>query len=159
MLEYEDFTVGREFVSRSHAVSAKEITDFAHLWDPQGIHVDPQFAAASSFGGLVASGVHSWAIVQRLAVDTVLNQANTLCSPGYESVRFLRPVVPESELHGRFTVIEAARSANNPALAKVKLRYELVHSDGQLMLDGVVWVLFKRTCIGAGREAQLTGEG
>ena len=40
-----------------------EILDFARRWDPQWFHTDPQAAKSSIYGGLIASGIHTLAIM------------------------------------------------------------------------------------------------
>ena len=45
------------------------IVDFAGHWDPQPFHTDAAAAAASVFGGLVASSAHLFAICTRLFFD------------------------------------------------------------------------------------------
>ena len=41
----EDLVVGEERLSKSVRVSAKEIIEFASLFDPQPFHIDPEEAA------------------------------------------------------------------------------------------------------------------
>ena len=50
------------------SMSHEEIVDFASRWDPQPFHVDDEWARDGVFGEVIASGVHSFAIFQRLAV-------------------------------------------------------------------------------------------
>jgi acyl dehydratase len=47
-------------------VSEAELIDFASRFDPQDFHVDPARAAQSPFGGLIASGWHTSALMMRL---------------------------------------------------------------------------------------------
>ena len=64
----EDLVVGSVYDLGSYEVSLAEILDFARRWDPQVFHVDQAAAAAGFFGGVIASGVHTVAIYQRLSV-------------------------------------------------------------------------------------------
>jgi hypothetical protein len=64
----EDLTAGMHFPSGAYTVSAKEIAEFARQWNPLPMHTDPEAAEAGFFGALIASGVHTFAIWQRLAV-------------------------------------------------------------------------------------------
>ena len=61
-LSYEDFEPGQVFELGSRTVSADEIVAFAREWDPQPFHVDPEAAADSVFGGLIASGGQTVAV-------------------------------------------------------------------------------------------------
>ena len=53
---FDDFSVGEPFEFGAQPVSAEEIIDFARRYDPQPFHLDSVAAAATHFGGLVASG-------------------------------------------------------------------------------------------------------
>lgn len=39
-------------------MTEEEIRTFARRYDPQYLHIDPELAQASRFGGLIASGLH-----------------------------------------------------------------------------------------------------
>ncbi len=58
---FEDYRVGDEFLGDPVYFSEKEIVDFARRYDPQPFHIDPAAASTSPFGGLIASGIHSFA--------------------------------------------------------------------------------------------------
>jgi acyl dehydratase len=55
----EDFAVGQRHVSASFLFTEQEIVDFARKYDPQYFHLDPERAAKSHFGGLVAAVTRS----------------------------------------------------------------------------------------------------
>ena len=63
---YEDFKVGDRFMSGGMTITEAAIIDFARQWDPQPFHTDPAFAAKWTFGGLIASGLHTMAATLRL---------------------------------------------------------------------------------------------
>ncbi|MDH4174634.1 MAG: MaoC/PaaZ C-terminal domain-containing protein, partial [Betaproteobacteria bacterium] len=65
-LYWEDFKVGETVEMGRHTFTEEEIIAFARQFDPQPFHVDPQAAARSAFGGLIASGWHTCAICMRL---------------------------------------------------------------------------------------------
>jgi len=67
LLPAEDMPVGVELDCGSYAVTEEEIVEFASHWDPQYFHIDRDAAEHSDFGGLIASGLHTAAIFQRLA--------------------------------------------------------------------------------------------
>ena len=61
--------LGRRMVTRD------EIVAFAREWDPQPFHLDEAAAAASIYGGLIASGWHTVCVFMRLYADGLLARA------------------------------------------------------------------------------------
>ena len=87
---FEDYTPGAVFEYGETRVDEAEILDFARRFDPQDMHVDPEKAASGRFGGLIASGWHTAAIMMRLFADGFLPEAASLASPGIDELRWLR---------------------------------------------------------------------
>lgn len=106
MLFFEDFSIGQKFELGPYTVSEEEILEFAHKYDPQYFHIDPEKAKSSMFGGLVASGWHTASIAMRLYVDKILNNAAGMGSPGIDELRWKRPLRPGDTLSGSFEVLE-----------------------------------------------------
>jgi acyl dehydratase len=96
---FEDFAVGDRYTSRTYTVTAEEITTFGRKYDPQAFHVDPEAAAESRFGGLIASGLHLVAICGRLSVDAIYGETEIVAGLGMDRVRFLDAVSPGTDLH------------------------------------------------------------
>jgi acyl dehydratase len=65
---FEEIRVGEQAVLGSHTFTAQEIKAFAARFDSQPFHMDEARARESIFGALCASGWHTAAICQRLAV-------------------------------------------------------------------------------------------
>jgi acyl dehydratase len=89
---FEDFIPGEEIALGSRTVSEAEIIAFATQFDPQPFHVDHDAAAASIYGGVIASGWHTCSMMMRLVVDSVIGASSSMGSPGLDSVRWLLPV-------------------------------------------------------------------
>ena len=62
---FEDFEPGQVYELGSRTVTEEEIVDFARRFDPQPFHLDPDAARESVFGGLIASGWHTGAMLTR----------------------------------------------------------------------------------------------
>jgi len=136
-LYFEDLQPGLVHQLGSVAVTEDEILDFARRWDPQSFHVDPEAAKQSVFGGLIASGWHTGAMWMRLYVDSLLDGAASMGSPGIEELRWLAPVRPGDTLDGRLTVLEATTSERRPDRGTVRIRGEMVNQDGVTVLSMV----------------------
>ena len=89
---FEDFVVGQTIPVGTRTVTEEEIIVFAKQFDPQPFHVDPEAAAKSMFGGIIASGWHTCGMIMRLMVDGFLNESTSLGSPGVDEVRWIKPV-------------------------------------------------------------------
>lgn len=62
------YHLGKRFTTDSYTLTDAEIRSFASQYDPQALHLDDAVAAASPFGGIIASGWHTAAITMRLLV-------------------------------------------------------------------------------------------
>ena len=100
----DDLTAGDVFELGSYTVSTDELTGFAEQWDPQFFHVDGDAADRGLFSGLIASGIHTMAVFQRLSVAGFWARSATIAARGIREVRFVRPVRPGSTLSGRLVV-------------------------------------------------------
>ncbi len=134
-LYFEDLAPGQVVELGSVLVTQEEILDFANRFDPQSFHVDPEAAKDSVFGGLIASGWHTGAMWMRLYVDTLLDGAASMGSPGIEELRWLAPVRPGDTLAGRLTVLETTPSERRPDRGTVRIRGEMVNQDGVIVMS------------------------
>lgn len=141
---WEDFKVGDSADIGSHRFTEDEIIAFARQFDPQPFHTDPQAAARSAFGGLIASGWHTCAIAMRLMVENYVNRAASLGSPGVDAIRWLKPVRPGDTLSYRRIVLESRASASRPGVGLVKQRWEARNQRGELVLSMEGWGMFGR---------------
>jgi acyl dehydratase len=119
---FDDFAVGDTFETGSYTFSQDEIVDFARRYDPQPFHLDADAATASVFGGLVASGWHTTAIVMRLIVESRVMEATGIVGNGVDELRWLHPLHPGDTLRVRCSVVEATPSASGKPRGLVRIR-------------------------------------
>jgi acyl dehydratase len=131
---FEDYVPGTTSEHGPIAVTESEVVEFAQRFDPQPFHVDADTAAAGPFGGLIASGWHTCALMMRLLAQEYLSPASSLGSPGIDQLRWLRPVRPGDELTLRATVEEARLSRSKPDRGVVTTRIEMVDPSGEAVL-------------------------
>lgn len=110
----DDFVVGERSEIGSHAFDEAEIVRFAHEFDPQSFHVDREAAAASMFGGIIASGWHTCAVMMRILCDGAILRWASIGSPGVDELRWKRPVRPGDTLRVFSTVVEVRPSKTKP---------------------------------------------
>ncbi len=86
-------------------ISQHSIDIFADVTgDHQFIHVDPEAAAKTPFGGTVAHGFLTLSLLSRMAADAMLRPAEMKMGVnyGFERVRFMAPVRSGKRVRGRF---------------------------------------------------------
>jgi acyl dehydratase len=141
-LHAEDLPAGTVVPLGSHRVTAHEIVEFGRMWDPLPMHTDPEAARLGAFGGLIASGVHVFAIYQRLHVDGLLGRTAVIAGRRTKEMRLPLPTRPEDVLTGSVEVLEATmRPARGDAV--VTTRSTLVNQDGKLVFDMIGEVLIR----------------
>jgi acyl dehydratase len=132
---FEDYVPGAVFEYGAIPVTEAEIVEFARRFDPQYIHVDRTRAAQGPFGGLIASGWHTAAMMMRLMVDNFLPKRTSLGSPGIDELRWLKPVRPRDMLSVRLSVLEAARSRSKPDRGVVRTLCEVLNQNREVVMS------------------------
>lgn len=132
---FEDYTAGSVFECGPLVVEQAEMIAFAKRYDPQSFHTDPEAAARSAFGGLIASGWHTAAMTMRLLVEGYLSTVASLGSPGIDELRWTRPVRPGDVLRVRVTVFEARRSQSKPDRGVVRSLIEVSNQRGEQVMS------------------------
>ncbi|GAA0460569.1 MaoC family dehydratase (plasmid) [Halococcus dombrowskii] len=141
---FEDIELGETLKMGTYTVSKEEILDFAEQYDPQPFHVDPEAAAQSPFGELIASGLHTMAITQRLSVDGLYNDAHGLGSPGLGETEFREPVHPDDELTVTLEPVRKRPLESRPNAGLVEFESHTRNQDDEIVLSMVAKVLFQR---------------
>lgn len=117
MLRYaEDLAAGDEFDLGAYRVDEPEMVDFARRWDPQTFHLIDSAASTAVFGGVIASGLYTMAVFQRLAVLAVYRDWAIVAGRTIREVELRRPVRAGDELSGTLTIIAVAPSHGGRAL-------------------------------------------
>ena len=132
---FEDYLPGSVYEFGSAAVEESEIIDFGKRFDPQDFHIDPEAAARGPFGGLIASGWHTGALMMRMLVDNYLSKASSLGSPGIDELRWLRPVRPGDTLRVRATVLDTKHSQSKPDRGVVWTLTEVLNQNAEVVMS------------------------
>ena len=132
---FEDYPPGAVFEGGAVAVSESDILEFARRYDPQIMHTDPVAATHGFFGGLIASGWHTAALMMRLFAAHFLSPVSSLASPGIDELRWLKPVRPGDVLSLRVTVTEARRSRSKPEQGVVRSFVEVLNQNGEVVMS------------------------
>ncbi len=136
----DDIAVGTVYRLGRARVSEQDILRFAAEWDPQYFHTDPRAAATSPYGGLIASGIHTVAVLQQLAVEGIYRHWATIAARGIRDLRFSRPVHPGSELTGAMVVDGVEHRGDHRSLVTLSGGLDDEHGDRVLELTLDVYV-------------------
>ncbi len=142
---FEDYPVGSTAEVGSVTVSEQEIIAFAKRYDPQPFHTDPQAAKDWPYGGLIASGWHTAAMMMRLFVDSFFDGEASLGSPGLGPIRWILPVRPGDVLRVRVRVTGSRRSRSKPDRGALTFEVEVLNDRDQVVMTIENWVGIVRT--------------
>ena len=147
---FEDYLPGSVYEYGRVNVTAEAIIEFACEWDPQPIHIDPEFAAQGAFGGLIASGLHTTGICMRLFVTHYLSHVASLAPPGMDELRWPTPVRPGDLLRLRTTIVSVRPSQSKPDRGLVHTRAELFNQHDEIVLHLLPINILRRRDVGDG---------
>jgi acyl dehydratase len=99
--------------------------------DRQFIHVDPDAAAQTMFGGTVAHGFLTLSLLSRMAADVMLIPEGTKIAVnyGFDRVRFVAPVPAGSRVRGTFTLANVEEKGPNQLITHHNVLVEIEGSD------------------------------
>lgn len=130
----EDLSIGVTWPLGEYEVTTEAIVDFASEWDPQFFHTDPRRAAQEgALGGLIASGIHTFAIYQRLEIACRTQQWHVIGGTGVKDLRLRRPVRPDDVLTGRTTVSDTHLDADR-GRGLLSFAGELTNQRGEVVM-------------------------
>ncbi len=125
--------VGQEVgVSSWITIDQARINAFADATeDRQFIHVDPQAAAATPFGGTIAHGFLTLSLLSRMAAEATLlpDTLKMAVNYGLEDVRFLAPVRSGRRVRGRFTLDSVDEKGPGRVLMRHRVSVEIEGED------------------------------
>ena len=99
--------------------------------DRQFIHVDPEAAAKTPFGGTIAHGFLTLSLLSRMAAEAMLIPEGVRMAVNYglDRVRFLSPVKSGRRVRGRFTLDSIEEKAPGQWLLRHVVTVEIEGED------------------------------
>jgi acyl dehydratase len=142
---FDDFEVGERFRSRGATMTETDIINYALAYDPQPFHIDAEAAAKSAYGGLIASGQHTFGIGWRMFLQEGLFKACSMGSPGVDELRWTAPVRPGDTVYTEAEVLEIRPSGSKPDRGILRMGYRMVNQRDETVLTmSIVHILAKR---------------
>lgn len=140
-LFYEDFDEGRTFRTGSRVLTVADIEAFAEVsGDRNPLHLDPEYAAGSVFGGRVAHGVLGLAVATGLLNAAGLTRGTLVAFLGL-TWDFLGPLYPDSEVRLELEV-GSRRLTSEGDRGVVELRAKLLAA-GEVVQGGDLKLLVR----------------
>ncbi len=133
-LYFDDFESGQQFHSKGVTITESQILDFALVYDPQPFHLDKRAAEEGPFNGLIASGFQTLSLAFRLFYQANVINACSMGSPGFDELRWVRPVRPEDTLRVTATVKEMRPSKSKPDRGTLLMDYEVFNQIGEVVM-------------------------
>ena len=138
--------IGQEIgVSRWITVDQARIDAFAEITeDRQFIHIDPVAAAQTPFGGTVAHGFLSLAMLSRMGAEAMLlpDTMTMAVNYGLDRVRFITPVRSGQRIRGRFTLDTIEDKAPGQLLLRHSVTVEIEGVDKPALTAQWLGLLF-----------------
>ena len=114
--------------SQWFTIDQARIDAFAEVTeDRQFIHIDPDRAAQTSFGGTVAHGMLTLSMMSGMAYGAlpVMEGQRASVNYGFEKVRFIAPVRSGQRIRGQFRLLEAVPRAKNALMTRFEVAVEI----------------------------------
>lgn len=144
MIYFDDVQVGETQRFGRYEVTREEIIEYARQFDPQPFHVDEAAAKASMFGGLIASGWHTGAMLIRMINDHAIPGAATTGALGFDDLKWLKPVRPGDVLSVETRVVDKTESRRRPEIGVVKIESQVLDQRGEVKMSLISLVLYRR---------------
>ncbi|MFT3727168.1 MAG: MaoC family dehydratase [Terricaulis sp.] len=109
-------------------IDQDKINRFADLTeDHQFIHVNPDMAAQTSFGGTIAHGFFVLSMIAKfgLSADFVMEGVYMALNYGFEKVRLIAPVKVDKRIRGRFVLKDMVERAPGQWLSTMTVTIEI----------------------------------
>ena len=122
-------------------VDQQRITAFADATeDRQFIHIDPEAAALTPFGGTIAHGFLTLSLLSRMAAETILlpDATKMVVNYGLDRVRFLAPVRSGKRIRGRFALDGVEEKSPGQILLRHVVAVEIEDEDKPAL--SAVWL-------------------
>jgi len=140
---FEDFPTGSSFEFGQWEMKREDMLAYARMYDPELFHTDEDEAKRLGWGALIASGPQVASICRRLQKDGFPN-AEIVISPGWDGIKWFKPVYAGDVLSCRAEVLEAKPLGSRPGEGLIKLDNRVVQQDGEMVAQ-VVTNWFMRT--------------
>lgn len=131
---FDEWTIGDRLQHLPHRTVTEAdnllITTLTH--NPQPLHLDAEYAAATEFGQIVVNGTFTFALLVGLSVgDTTLG--TLVANLGYDKVRMPQPVFVGDTLRADTEIIALRDSGSRPGAGIVTFAHRMLNQRGVIV--------------------------
>ena len=137
---YDDFSVGEKFSLGTVVMKEEEMINFATQFDPQRFHLDPEAAAQTIYGGLIASGWHTGSLMMKLLAEGFLGE-HSVGAAGLSELSWPAPVRVGDVLTLTVEIMNKRESKSRQHLGVIEIKNQLVNQNGEVALQAVPTML------------------
>ncbi len=139
--------IGKEIgVSQWYEITQDNVNKFADVTsDHQFIHIDPEKAAETPFGGTIAHGFYTLSLLSHFAQSgcgVVVEGATMGVNYGCDKLRFIQPVRVGSQIRGRSTLTAAVEKKPGQYLFTSQMTVEIDGLDKPALIADWLTMVF-----------------
>ncbi len=131
---WDDWAVGETLQHELH----RTVTETDNLMtcvlthNPQPLHLDAEYAAATEFGRIVVNGIYTFGLMVGASVgDTTVGVL--VANLGYDALVHPKPVFVGDTLHMETTVLEKRESRSRPTAGLVVFEHRAINQRGEVV--------------------------
>lgn len=142
---YEDLTVGDVWDDfDTVTVEAEEIIAFAERYDPLAMHTDPEQAAETHFGGLIASGWQTLCLTWSVIAPEFISTLPVIAGVGVDDMRWYRPVRPGDTLSFQIEIADKQPTNDRADRALLTNEVSVFNQDDETVMSMLSITLIHR---------------
>ena len=136
--------MGQVFETGSFTVERERMVEFAHEYDPQGIHTSDDEAKDFMYHSIISSGWLTASITMRLLVHSEFWADSGVVGIGADHIRWPRPVHAGDVLRATCEILEMKLTKSRPDKGFMKISIVTHNQDGVEVMSMVCNTLVQR---------------
>lgn len=137
---FDDLKVGMSVQIAPAVIEKEKMIDFARNYDPIRLHTDEAYAAASSFGALIAPGVMSFMSVWAKYLDQDFFGTELLAGKSTK-IEWHKPVYAQDVLHGHAEITRLEKRSRRNGIVEITIK--AYNQNNVLVLSDVTEAIVK----------------
>ena len=143
-LYWEDWEIGKEYVSPSRTITEADIVHFAGIsGDYNPLHINEEHCKKTIFGTRIAHGPLIYSIAAGLLFQLHLYDDTLIAFLGFDSLKFTKHVIAGDTITAKIAVLEK-RETSKEDRGVMKRSLKVYNQNDEMVQDAVQAFLLKR---------------